>query len=112
VGVVYPWAWLGSVYAVWAIAGLVIGRWPRPLLDDPKTLGGWVNLPHTVSVLILALAMPALGTSVAAALTLGFSRKMKWSAAFSWLSALLLSWTLAVGLARLDPGRVIAWFVD
>lgn len=112
VGVVYPWGWLASVYVVWLIAWAALGRRPRPLLDDPKTLSDWVNVPHTISVWLLMLAVPMLGTALAATLTLAFSRAMKWGVALAWLAVLQLSWLLAVLTARFDPGHVIAWFVD
>jgi hypothetical protein len=112
VGLVYPWGWLGTVYAVWLLAWAGLGRRPRPLLDDPKTLGVWVDLAHTASIYVFLLALPILFASLTAALSLRFIEKAPWRTALLWLAALQLSWIVAVGFARIDPGHVIAWYLD
>jgi hypothetical protein len=111
-GVISPWIWLSTVYTVWLIAWVQLGRRPRPLLDDPKNLGGWVDIPHTASVLLFMIAFPLLGAAVGAALSLGVFGKGKWNVALLSFGALLLSWTAAFAVARLDPGRVVAWYLD
>jgi hypothetical protein len=111
-GVMAPWVWLTSVYAVWLIACVQLGRRPRPLLDDPKHLGGWVDIPHTLSILLFMLAFPLLGAGLGAALWIGIFGRAKWKVALLSFGALLLSWTMAFAVGRLNPGRVIAWYLD
>lgn len=108
----YPWIWLSSVYATWLVARVSLGRSPRPLLDDPKLLGAAVSSAHSLAVLLLMLLMPSGVLTVAAALWLGWSGRLSWHTVGSWLSALLLSWFAAALYGGLDPGRVLAWFVD
>jgi hypothetical protein len=100
------------VYAVWLIAQATLRRAPRPLLDDPKNLGGWVDIAHTASVLLFLLALPILVASVAAVLWRGALRRTPWKNALLWLALLQLSWITAGLIARLDPGHVVAWYLD
>jgi hypothetical protein len=111
-GVTYPWLWLCSVYATWLVARISLGRSPRPLLDDPKHLADAVSTTHSVSVALLLLLLPIGFASIATGLWLGLTRRLHWSAVGSWLSALVLSWLMAVIYGRMDPGRVLAWFID
>jgi hypothetical protein len=111
-GVIAPWVWLTSVYAVWLIACVQLGRRTRPLFDDPKLLGGWVDGPHTASIWLFMLAFPALGAGLGAALWIAVFGKPKRIVGLQYLGVMLLSWTLAVVVARVDPGRVIAWYLD
>jgi hypothetical protein len=104
--VAYPWLWLGSVYTTWVVARVSLGRSPRPLLDDPKSTA------HSVSVALLMLLLPIGFSSILAGVWLGASRRLHWNAVGTWLSALVLSWLVAVLYGRMDPGSVLAWFVD
>jgi hypothetical protein len=112
IAIAYPWGWLGSVYAVWLIAWFTLGRRPRPLLDDPKHIGGVVDFAHTTTIFCFMLAPPALFAGLLASISLRFVSKAPWRVALFWFSAVALSWILAVIYARLDPGRVVAWYVD
>ena len=110
--VAYPWLWLGSVYATWVVARVSLGRSPRPLLDDPKNLSDAVSATHSVSVALLMLLLPIGFSSIVAGVWLGAARRLHWNAVGTWLSALVLSWLVAVVYGRADPGRVLAWFID
>jgi hypothetical protein len=112
VSVCYPWLWLGSVYATWLVAHISLGRNPRPLLDDPKHIVGAVSTIHAASVALLMPLVPVGFASVVAGVWLGASRRLHWNAVGTWLSALVLSWLFAVIYGRMDPGRVLAWFID
>lgn len=110
--VAYPWIWLCSAYVTWLVAVISLGRVPRPLLDDPKLLSSSVNAVHTLSVLLLLAMLPLGLVSVIGALVLAGIRRLPWRAVRSWLAALFVSWALAIGYGRMDPGRVVAWFID
>jgi hypothetical protein len=112
VAVAYPWLWLSTVYVTWLVARVSLGRNPRPLLDDPKLLSDTVGTAHALSVALLMLLLPIGFSSIAAGLWLGASRRLHWSAVGTWLSALALSWMMAVIYGRMDPGHVLAWFID
>jgi hypothetical protein len=112
VGLVCPWIWLTSVYCVWLVACIQLRRPPRPLLDDPQILGGWVDATHKASVVLMLFVPPILVLSLIAALATGVVRRAPWRIALRWVAALLVSWLLAGALARFDPGYVIAWFID
>ena len=111
-GIFAPWVWYASVYLVWLVAWLTLGRRPRPLLDDPKHLGGWVDVAQTLSVGLFLLSFACFGAGFVVTILLGFLRRTTWQSAFLRLGALLLSWILAVGFGRLNLGYVVAWYVD
>lgn len=110
--VCYPWLWLASVYVTWLVARLSLGRDPRPLLDDPKNIVGAVSTVHAVSVALLMPLLPLGFASVVTGAWLGASRRLHWNAVGAWLSALVVSWFFALIYGRMDPGRVLAWFID
>lgn len=110
--VCYPWLWLASVYVTWVVARVVLGRFPRPLLDDPKNIVGAVSTVHAISVALLMPLLPLGFASVVVGVWLGASRRLHWNAVGTWLSVLVLSWLFAVIYGRMDPGHVLAWFID
>ena len=55
----YP-VWLASsFYVTWIIAWIVLGHRPRPMLDDPKYIGGVMDLVCAIP-LIMAMGFPLL----------------------------------------------------
>lgn len=110
--IAFPWLWLGSVYVTWLVASTSLGRSPRPLLDDPGTLSSAVRATHAASVLLLLLLLSLWLASVAATLVLSSLRKLPWKATLTLAGASLASWLLAILYGRIDPGRVLAWFID
>jgi hypothetical protein len=65
-----------------------------------------------VSVALLMLLPPVGLASIATGLWFGLTRRLHWKAVGSWLSALVVSWLLVIIYGRMDPGRVLAWFID
>jgi hypothetical protein len=112
IGLAYPWLWLCSVYAVWLAAWATLDRQPRALLDDPKNIAGWVDAVHTASIILFMLALPIWAASVIAVFWRGFLKRAEWKNVLLWLVVLQLSWTLAVVVVRVDPGHVVAWYLD
>lgn len=110
--VAFPWLWLGSIYATWLVALASLGRRPRPLLDDPNHLSSAVVIMHRASVLLLLLLLALWLASLVAALALSGLRRVPWKAALTFWAASFASWLLALLYGRIDPGRVLAWFLD
>lgn len=55
----YPVWLLSSFYLVWLVAWFQLGHRPQPMLDDPKSIGGAMNVLHLIPGILLML-MPIL----------------------------------------------------
>lgn len=110
--VAFPWLWLCSAYLTWLVAVASLGRSPRPLFDDPYLVGGAVRGAHQVSVALLVILFWTAFASVVVTLVLSLWRRLPWKTSLAFSGASLASWGLAVLYGRIDPGRVLAWFLD
>ena len=61
----FPLVLLASLYTTRLAAWYALGHLPRPSLDDPKSIGSIVDVPHTATWLLIALSTPAFLMSVA-----------------------------------------------
>lgn len=106
----YPVLWIGVAYHLAWMAQLQLGRWPRPSLDDPKSIGGVVSGLHLALTLLLLLwplscAAGLYGVGLAL-------QRVGWRGAL-WRCALLVAVNVGViALARSDPAGVMAWVMD
>lgn len=110
--VAFPWFWLCSLYATWLVAVVSLGRSPRPLLDDPELINGTVRGAHEASVALLVILLCLAFASATVSLALSLWNRLPWKASLTFSGASLTSWALAVLYGRIDPGRVMAWFLD
>ena len=110
----YPVWLLGSFYLTWFIAWVQLGHRPRPMLDDPKSVGGILDIAYYLPGLLLML-MPVL-------VPLGFAasffcpvnpRSGRRHVSRPALAVLYISLCAIVLLTlRSDPGRVVEWWFD
>src|SRR5688572_16799494 len=49
----YPFLPVVSLYVTWLVAWTVLGRQPRPMLDDPKSISPIVVLPYAITALLI-----------------------------------------------------------
>jgi len=113
---VYPVLLPAALYGTWLIAGLSLGRWPRPSIDDPKYINMVVSCAHsfalflgTVGLLIYAvLAVFALGWGLLRCI-LKRPHGMR-LAVYAFLSMVLL--VVAIRFVYWDPLSVFNWFMD
>src|SRR5687768_16767030 len=98
-----------SLYVTWLTAWAVLGREPRPSLDDPKFISAWVDVPYCATVFMLV------GFPIAAVVGILYSAWFGWK---QGRIALLLpfvhlaSWIGALALLSWDPLAVGNWFMD
>ncbi|MCI0631124.1 MAG: hypothetical protein L0Y44_10790 [Phycisphaerales bacterium] len=107
---------IAALYATWITGALVLGSWPRPSLDDPKSLG-W-----PVAVLMYATALAWLGAAFAAAINAGallaltanhLERRRSFSWELVWVPGLSICvWVLSLAVLVWDPMRTADWLVD
>ncbi len=110
----YPVWLLGSFYVTWMIAWVQLGHRPRPMLDDPKSVGGILDIAYYVPG-ILVMLMPVLAPIGLAAsffcpITTRRGRRHVLGAAFAILYVVLCAIVLLT--LRSDPGRVVEWWFD
>ncbi|MEI7458602.1 MAG: hypothetical protein WCK15_04285 [Pirellula sp.] len=113
--IVYTYPLLAAIcfYSSWMVAWVMLGHVPRPMLDDPKSIGGIMDFAYlvaTLSIISFPILTPLFLCSsffcplrfsnhqVAQGLTLAL--------AYIWLSA-----AIAITIWY-DPGRVVEWWLD
>ena len=114
---VYPVLLPAALYVTWLIAGLSLGRWPRPSIDDPDSINMVVSCAR--SFVLFFLVMVGLPTyAVLAVFSLGWGllrcilkrpHGMR-LAVCAFLSMVLL--VVAIRFVYWDPLSVFNWFLD
>ncbi len=108
----YPVVLIASFYATWAIAWGMLGHMPRPSLDDPKYINGWVVVPYNITMLLVIAFPAALVGGVFWTAWSGVQRKLRSLTTASALTLLMALWIAAITFLRVDPLRVGDWFMD
>lgn len=110
----YPFVLLASFYATWIAGRLTLGHWPRPSLDDPKSIGGLVGVPYGLTVVLLSLGLFVFAFLVIATICeamMSEDRDLRKRALTVSLKAVIFM-VAVIGLSLLDPFGVSAWFMD
>jgi hypothetical protein len=108
----YPFLLPLALYSTWVAGRLSLGHWPRPSLDDPGSIGLWVDIPCMLTGVLLVLGLPAFLAAVTVLAHRAFhdAAQRKNLLATAAVSVVLM---IAVTLfLRWDPWRVGDWFMD
>lgn len=110
----HPFTTVLLIHATWFAARLGLGRWPVLFRDDPTSVNPFVTGLYDVSGFaligfgVVALAYPVLLlTSIFAWL-----RRRVRAGVPLLIAASALGWIAAFVYIRLDPWRIIDWFMD
>jgi hypothetical protein len=110
----YPIWLLGSFYMTWLIAWVELGHRPRPMLDDPKSIGGFLDIayyfPGVLVMFMPILAPIGLAASFFCPINTQHVKRHTWHAALAVLYVVLCA--IALLTLRSDPGRVVEWWFD
>ena len=110
----YPIWLLGSFYLTWLIAWVQLGHRPRPMVDDPKSVGGILDiayyLPGIFIMLLPVLAPIGLAASFFCPITARRDVRYAIRAAIAILYVALCAFVLLT--LRYDPGQVVEWWFD
>ena len=110
----YPVWLVGSFYFTWVVAGIQLGHQPRPMLDDPKSIGGLMEVVYYLpGFLLMALPVLApLGFAVSFVYPASSGRIERYSLSIALAGLYVLLCVAAVLLLRFDGGRVVEWWFD
>jgi hypothetical protein len=105
----YPAILVAAFYATWLVAWLFLGHMPRPSLDDPKSISILVDVPYTLTGLLL-VAFPA--AAIAGGVMQLSIPQSSWIRRLLGCSFYVAIWISAISFLRWDPLQVGTWFMD
>lgn len=107
----YPAVLLLALATTWIAGRISLGYWPRPSLDDPGQIGILVDIPHTITCLLIILGLPAFSIGILWMLCEALREKSrKANLSTSALAALFM--ITAILIIQLDPLGIASWFMD
>jgi hypothetical protein len=107
----FPLLTVGAFYTTWFTAQAVLGRTPRPSLDDPKSISILVDFPYVLAgVLIAGLPVWVIGGVCAVAWHARRTGRRPLVAVFRMLCLLAL-WAAALLFLRADQ-TLLDWYMD
>jgi hypothetical protein len=108
----YPMVLPLAFYATWLAGRWSLGHWPRPSLDDPKSLGAMVDIPYAITFLLLFVGLPAFAVAVLALVGESWRNGSRRAGASLISAVALTSMIASIAFLRWDPLRVGEWFFD
>ena len=110
----YPVWLVSSFYLTWLVAWIQLGHRPRPMLDDPKSIGGLMDIAYPIPG-IVAMGMPLLaplGFVAAFFYPVSANRGDRYTIRTTLALVYIALCVLALVLLRADGGRVVEWWFD
>jgi hypothetical protein len=108
--VFYPLLAILSLHAAWLAGRFTLGHWPRPIFDDPKHIGGIVDLFLALSLLVVSGVPLVLFFNIVLNI-LSCIAYFRWNFWY-FLAVSLATWIGSLKFLQWDPLRVAEWFVD
>jgi hypothetical protein len=108
----YPGMLLLAFYATWLAGRVSLGHWSRPSLDDPKFIGAWVDVPYTITGLLLVVGLPAFGIAVLALLYVAYCDEARRKRLFLVSAISIVCMVATILVLRWDALGVVAWYMD
>jgi heme A synthase len=111
-GLMFPFVVPLGLFTTWGAGRCVLGYWPRPSLDDPKQIGLWVDIPHTLTDLALMLGLPGFIVAVLALVYCAFRDVAHRKNLLIAAVVCVLCMTVSVAFLRWDPLHAVEWYMD
>lgn len=110
----YPVWLVGAFYATWLVAWVELGHRPRPMLDDPKYIGGLMDFVYGVpGYLLLGLPVLApLGFAASFFCQKRTTRERRGVLAMVLAAFYVLMCVTAIVVLRYDGASVVEWWFD
>lgn len=110
----YPVWLLAAFYVAWLVAWVQLGHQPRPMLDDPKSIGGFSDDVYMISgmFVILMPVLAPLGLVASFLCPILVRRDVRGGLSTGLMVLYVLLAASAIWILRADPGRVVEWWFD
>ncbi len=108
----YPILLPAALLATWTAGRLSLGYWPRPSLDDPKSIGPLVDFFYRGTELLLILGLPLFLTALLALVGRAVTHRPERRPLSLVLFTALTSFCAVLLLLRWDPLQVMRWYAD
>jgi hypothetical protein len=113
--IAYTYPLLAAIcfYSSWLVAWVMLGHVPRPMLDDPKSIGGVMDFAYVVAGLSL-ISFPILTPLFLCSsffCPLRFSKHQVFQGLILALAYICMSAAIAMTIWY-DPGSVVEWWLD
>lgn len=110
----HPFWLLASFYLTWLLAWAQLGYPPRPMLDDPKSIGGIMDIAYYLPCLLMMLGPVLVPFGLVLPFILPINKRL--DLYLAWKVAFFMSYVglcaIALLVIRYDPGRVVEWWFD
>lgn len=111
-GLMFPFVVPLGLLTTWGAGRLVLGYWPRPSLDDPKQIGLWVDVPHTLTDFALMVGFPVFIIAVLAIVYVAFRDISNRRNLLVAAAVCILCMTGTIAFLRWDPLHAVEWYMD
>ena len=108
----YPFLLPLMMVATWVTGRWSLGHWPRTSLDDPSTIGVWVNIPYHVAMVLVVFGLPAFGICMGLLLHDSWRNECRRKRSLTIAGAAALGMIGMVLVLRWDPLGIVDWFMD
>ena len=114
VAYLFPVWFVASFYMTWLIAWIQLGHIPRPMLDDPQSIGGLMDIAYLVPGLMFLLmpVLTPLGLVASFFCPLRKSPSHRFSNRALHVALYVALCAFALVFLREDPGQVVEWWID
>jgi hypothetical protein len=104
---------IASIYVAWLLAWISLGHPPRPMIDDPASIGGAMTMVYWATMLTTTCGMclAPICTVTSFFCPIRFLRNDVVQGVILTMLYVAIC-TATVLFVRLDPGRVIEWWTD
>lgn len=99
----YPLALPLAFLCTWVAARLTLGHWPRPSLDDPKSIGFQVDVPYNITGALLVFGLPIFAGAILALVWGGSRDAMERRSLAAVAGVALIAMVAVIALIRWDP---------
>ena len=108
----YPFALPLAFLSTWLTGRFTLGYWPRPSLDDPKSISFLVDIPYVITEVLLVFGLPVFAVAVLAIIWQASRDAARRSSRLGVAGVSSAAMVAVVALIRWDPLGIAAWFMD
>lgn len=114
VAYLYPVFVLSAFYGIWLCAWVELGHMPRPYRDDPKGIGGIVEIAYFAPAILIMVGplLTPLGFFASFFLPCGKKNSLIITIRFMFALLYVAFCFFAFKLIQADPGGVFSWYFD